>query len=268
MTRINCTFPIYVLPQDANWAVTLLKFVSEQFGFSVLREEKEFTINADHPDLFLYPRVVVDVEGQALGRTEPAKFLVTTWALRVNNDGTEIELKLRELRPSPLDAWFARLPVGTQKVIVWTIAAASLCVFTFSGLALAHYPEPLAFWAWVGRNIRDIVALGLLLLAWLPYFWAADRLENAPLVKRILFVLCLVVSIAAVVGWGVSVEALEPSASSEASIEYLNNLKCRAATLIPMIVSLIPWLLIIVKRLGLDVLALVLKAMKESLGTP
>jgi hypothetical protein len=268
MTQINCSFPIYVLPKDANWLVKCFKSVSEQFGFSLLKQEQKFTISTEHPDLFLRPRVAVDVEGPALGRTQPAKFVVTKWTLRVSDNATEIDLMLRELKPSPFDAWFASRSDGTRTAIAWTAAGALLGIFIFGAYALWNYPSPTAFWAWVGRNIRDIVALGLLLLFWLPYFWAAGRLENAPFAKDVLLYFCLVASMIAFVGWGFSVEPLPTSASTEDSIKYLDHLKSNARTLVPILASLSPWLLIIVKWLGLDVIASALAMVKDSQATP
>jgi hypothetical protein len=264
--RINCSFPIYVLPKDANWAVRLLKFVSEQFGLSVLRQERVFTINTAQPDLFLRPGTVIDVDNAALGRTSPGRFRVVSGTMRICAGHTEVDLKLRELRPKPLDAWFAARSPGTQKMIAWMAGGAVACILAFGAYAVLNYPSPQVFWAWVGRNIRDIVASGLLMLCWLPYWSTMDRLESAPLVKRALFVTCAVTSVIAFITWGFSVEALPANANAEAAIRYFDDLRSKAATYIPMIAGLIPWLLIIVDRLGLSVLGGILKAIKDNAG--
>jgi len=83
MIRINCSFPIYVLPKDANWAVKFLKSISEQLELSVLRDEQVFAIDTERPDLFLRPGSVVDVDGTTLGRTNPGKFRVLSVTMRI-----------------------------------------------------------------------------------------------------------------------------------------------------------------------------------------
>lgn len=266
MMRINCSFPIYVLPKDANWAVSLLKFISEQFGLSVLRNERAFTFDTERPDLYLRPGTIVDVDSDTLGRTPTGKFRVLGGTVSIRAGLTEVDLKLRELRPSPLDTWFAARSPDARKTIALTIGSMLACIFGFAAYAVLQYPSPEVFWAWVGRNIRGIVALGLLMLCWLPYWSTKDRLESAPLAKRVLFVTCTVTGIIAFISWGFSVQALAANADNTAAIKHLNDLGSKARTFFPMIAGLIPWLLIIVDRLGLGVFGSVLRAIKDNVA--
>jgi hypothetical protein len=255
--RVTCRFQEYKLPEKPSWLDRLLMPVSETWGLPGYRQDKSFTLTLEHPELFLVPKARFSVSGALAQRPEPVEFEIVKWTFRLEaEDRPEIDLAAREIKLSPLQRWFANSPDGKQYAIAVVAVLLPLMVAGFCALAIWNYPDPRGLWAWFGQHVRGIVGWSLFVLVLIGGLWAYAKTRKSAFTQNVLLFL-----------WGVSIwvvpliwlqVSLPPrpfSGNPDEYIQYLDFLRARFGTFALLLAGIVPWLTLLLKWLGWDLLA-------------
>ncbi len=252
-----CKFHEYALPTTPDWLDRRLMPVSETIGTSGYRLDKSFTLNLEHPELFLIPRLRFFVAGSMVQREKPVEFEVVRWTFRYESwNQSTIDLVVREVKLTPFERWFSSLPAGRQYFLAGAAVVLSLAIVGSGVYAIMHFPNPDWFWAWFGHHVRSIVGWGLFSLLLISDMWAAIRFSKSPFRQNVLlFVLSFSALVVPFVWLSVSSPPQPLSGSPVEYIQYVDYLRSRLSTLVLLLAGIIPWLALVLKWLGLDLLA-------------
>jgi len=253
---IDCRFARYALPVTAGWWKRFWFPVCEQLKLPCFRGEMAFSITTDSPEMFLDAGRPFTVHGPLLGGNEgndDVEILPLKWTVGYRDAGNvRIQMVAKELRSSPLNRWFARWSDTAQVTAAFLIVEAIALVIGFGIYVVLAYPEPAWFWGGVARNIRTTVGIGLPVLILAAGVWLQNQYEGEVFRQRLAFALTAFswpLAALAWLLWGA------PPMTTESYTEYLAALRSNAAAVSTIFVSLSPWLVIILKALGLDLLA-------------
>ena len=249
---INCRFDSYPWPPNANLIVETFLPVSEQFGWSWYRQECNFEIVTEHPEVFLSTDRSFSVQGELVNQAQDVKLIPLKWTVEYGDDhATQIKMLARELKLSPFDRWFGTISDAAKIGIGVVLVELTAAIIGLGAYAVFAYPNPDFFWAWVARNTTVIGAIGLPVMIIVGGMQLGKRYEGnfAPVLA-----FCLTVFLwpAVCAAW---VMYIAPPMTTEPYTKYLEDLRSNAGVGAAVFVSLSPWLVVILKALGLDLFA-------------
>ncbi len=165
-------------------------------------------------------------------------------------------LHLREVKSSALEIWFGKLSNDQQFAVAFASLAVPCLIIGLASWFISTYPEPIGFWAFIGRYIRPIITVSLILIFLYADFRLAYKFAKRPFLQMLLillmsFSLVLIPSF----WWYVSRPPQLFTGQAQEYIDYLNFLRSRLSTFIPIWLGVLPWLALILKSLGLDFFA-------------
>lgn len=257
--RVTCRFQEYSLPEKPSWGDPLLMAIAETWGLPGYREEKSFSLSLEHPELFLLPKAkfAVSPELAKVKRSEPVEFEIVKWTFRLEaEDRAEIDLLIREIKPSPLQRWFAGLPDGKQYAVATSVVLLPLAVAVFLALAIWSYPEPRGLWAWFGEHVRGIVGWSLFVLLFAGGIWVYAKTRKSAFTQSVfLFLWGVLIWVVPLIWLQVSRPSRPFSGNPDEYIQYLDFLRTRFSSFSLLLAGFVPWLTLLLKWLGWDLLA-------------
>lgn len=186
---------------------------------------------------------------------EPAERLyeVLDWSLVLHGDSeTELLIEVHEIRPSA----FSSLSEDQKVFLVTTSVVLTLGLTALLWFAIKYFPEPTAFWGFVGQYIRGSVALALAALGINLSWRFGGYARRATFAQRYLNFLSVMLGVLAACFWlWVSLRPAGMSGSPERNILYLEYLMARARTAWPLMAGVLPWLALGLEPLGFKVLS-------------
>jgi hypothetical protein len=250
---INCRFKRYALPSGACWLKRRLLPFCKQLGLPYLREEKVCQITTDYPEVFLNREQSFTIRGSTLGTGDDVELIPLKWTIGYDDaHRVQIQIRARELGRSPFDCWFAALPDVAQVGIAIIVVEIVALIFGLGSYVILAYPDPDWFWGWVARNIRATVGLGLPVLIIVAGTWLQNQYEGEVFLQRLAFAVTIFLWPFVALAWFLWAAA---PMTTESYAEYLGGLRSNAAVVATLFVGLSPWLVIILKALGLELLA-------------
>jgi hypothetical protein len=266
----QCQFYEYHLPNNPSWLDRLLMPVSETLGTPGYRQDKSLHLDLDHPELFLNPKAKFSVHSSLLGRIEPneVEFEVLKRKLRFTEDRKPvIVLSLREVKPKPIERWYAGLPDGWQYGLGATTVVLPLVIIGLIFIVVSQYPNPPWFWLWFAQQVRGIVGWSLFVQLFLLHIWLVFKLRKSEFTQNIfLFIGSLSIFLIPLIWLEVSLPPSELSGSLENTyVEYLNYLRKRLVNIILFFSGTVPWLTLLFKFFGLDLIASFFSLLDEKL---
>jgi len=250
---INCRFDSYQLPPNAGWIARGLLPVCEQFGLSCFRHECRFEIVTEHPEVFLSTDRTFTVQGSLVKKEKNVALIPLKWTVEYGDaHATQIIMLARELKRSPLDRGFRALPETIQVLIGFFLVASVASAIGFGAYVILAYPNPDFFWAWVARNTTEIGAVGLPAIIFVGGVKLSMPDKTRGLAQVLAFNLTIFLMPAVFVAW---VLWIAPPMTAEPYTKYLEDLRSNAGVGAAVFVSLSPWLVVVLKALGLDLFA-------------
>ncbi len=249
---INCRFDSYQLPNNAGWFRQRCLAVCEQFGLSCFRQECSFEIVTEHPEVFLSTERSFTIQGALVNQAQEVKLIPLKWAVEYgDNQATRINMIAGELKFSPFDRWFGTISHSSRVVIGIVLVELCALMIGFGAYAVLAYPDPDFFWAWVARNTTVIGAVGLPAIIIVGGIQLGKRYEGnfAPVLAFCLTIFLWPVVCAA---W---VLFIAPPMTTQSYTKYLEDLRANAGVGAAVFVSLSPWVVLVMKALGLDLFA-------------
>jgi hypothetical protein len=263
---IRCHYIEYIPPPNANWLDwTIITPLCETFGLPFSRQTRHVTITTEPQTPALNAGLELAIDAATLQRSQPARFRVSKLNYFVNNGMLETEAELIELKPPPIQRWYANLSDLARVAIAAATILSLFFLTAFAFYAVTNYPQPIDFWAWVGKNIRGglTMILGISFLSALV--WSnRGGIENS-WVQDIANLLFGTLAIGAPMGWWMASEPNQAmTGSPQVYIDYLNQLISQWQTLTPMLIGLLPWATMIFKWMGWDMVSSVMDTMGKS----
>jgi hypothetical protein len=262
---IRCHYIQYALPAKANWLDRNL-FVPffETFNIPLSRETRHFTLTTNTQTPVLSAGVELAVDAASLQRDEPARFRVSKLKYFVNKGVLETEAELIELKPAPIQRWYAKLNDAPRVAMAAATLLGLGLLSAFLFYAVTNYPQPIEFWAWVGQNIRVGMSIFLGLSFLSALVWSIRGGFDDSWVQDIAKLLFGTLFIGAPMGWWMASQPNQiMTGSPQVYIDYLNQLISQWQTLTPMLVGLLPWATMIFKWLGWDMFLSVIEVIKN-----
>jgi hypothetical protein len=218
-----------------------------------LREQKVCQITTDHPEVFLNKEQSFTIRGSTLESGEDVELIPLKWAVGYDDArSVQIQILAKELGRSPFDHWFAALPDVAQVGIAIFVVEIVALIIGLGIYVILAYPDPDWFWGWVARNIRMTVGWGLPVLIIIAGTWLQNQYEGEVFLQRLAFALTIFLWPFVALAW---LLWTAPPMTTESYAEYLAGLRSNAAAVATLFVGLSPWLVIILKALGLELLA-------------
>jgi hypothetical protein len=187
---------------------------------------------------------------------------VLDWSLEWGGE-TELVVEVHEVRKP----WFSKLsqdkqgPLVTMSVVLTLFAVAALFA------AIEFYPQPVAFWSFVGHYIRGVVGWGLVGLGFALSFRVGGDGRQSTFLQHYLNFLMVMLGVIAAFVW--SQAALRPagmSGSPEQDIRYLDYLMSRARTVWPLVAGTLPWFALGLEALGFGIVSKITSALGKRAG--
>ena len=172
----------------------------------------------------------------------------------MDGEQSEIDVLLREPKPSPFERWFASRTGDTQFLLVLLTLILPLTIIGVLFALLSNYPEPQGFWIWFGLHIRPLVGWSLFLLTLGATVWLQIRFRDSSFGSAFFSLLSGVLILAVPIVWSQVSLPTQPVTSGNA-IAYLDELRSRAAAFALLLTGIVPWITLFLKWLGLDLLS-------------
>jgi hypothetical protein len=250
---INCRFKRYVLLSDAGWLKRKLLPFCKQLGLPYMQVEEICHFTTDCPEVFLNGEQSFTIRGSKLGAGDDVELIPLKWSVGYDDAcRVKIQILAKELGRSPFDCWFADLPDTVQVGIAVLVVEIIAFLIGLGIYVIFAYPDPAWFWNWVARNIRTAVGWGLPVLIIIAGIWLQNQYEGKVFLQRLAFALTILLWPFVALAW---LLWAAPPMTTESYAEYLSGLRSNAAVVATLFVGLSPWLIIILKALGLELLA-------------
>ena len=250
---ISCRFYSYPMPPDPDLLTEIFLPVSEQFGWIFHREEFNCEIVTDHPEVFLSTDRSFIVKAEFVkNQKQDVKLIPLKWTVEYGGEQViRINMLARELKLSPFKHWFGNRPPGDQFGTAFLLVAVLALVIGFGAYVVLAYPNPDFFWEWVARNITLIGAICLPLIIIVGGIMLI-KYYKGHFARILAYCLMLFMWPLVCVVWLVWIA---PPMTTEPYTKYLEEVRSNAGVGAAVFVSMTPWLVVILKALGLNLFA-------------
>jgi hypothetical protein len=252
-TTLHCHLAEYTLPPKASLLDRLMLPIAETLGTAGYRHIHKFDVTSEG-SATLQKDSELTIDAATLQRpTKSAKFRVVVVEYKVQNHQLEIEVELKEIKPAPLQRWYAGLSDQTRVMVTYTSLTLFIGLVIFSTVVYTQYPEPLWFWGWVGQNIRGLVSASLFILFLAGLVWSNTKPDSW--LQDMTSGMFGLLAVGAPVGWMMASAPPAPMSAPQESIAYLNHLLSQWQTATPLLAGVVPWGAMLFKWLGWDMMA-------------
>lgn len=276
MLKVNLNYPEYILPQPTNWLLTLIFDISSSLGLKKYREEKSLSLSLEHPELFLVKGKIFSIDQSLLKQSTDqndlklpptVKFKISDWTYQVaENSEILVNVTVQEIKPNPAELLFRKLSGDNQYLLALMAFIIPIAVLLIIYLLLIDFPNPLLFWEAVDRNIRGIIMVSLFILMVIVFIWSQIKFRQSTIAQTYFGVALGTLMWTIPFLWAI-LSAPPPALANQSpeEVPYLRYLLRNATLFWLTLVGIIPWLTIILKYLGWDLLVSILnKAAEES----
>ncbi len=265
MQKIRINYSEYTLPENAGFSDKFLLPIAEHFELPGYKEEKEFVLEVEFPDLFLKKGEKFVAQKSLTGRNEDTQFIILNWNYKfLDEENSEIELSVKRDKPPVIESLFASLSPGWQDGLAFGTILLTVFIIFISSVSIIFYPEPLWLWEFIGKYIRGFVGWSLFGFMLLLLIWSQVKFEKSKIAQTFFGTLLgILIFLVPAIWLIVSIRPAEFVGVENGDILYLNYLQSRFSSGFMFFVGVVPWLTIFLKYFGWDLVVSLLSKIAE-----
>ena len=270
MQKLNFQFQEYKLSEkDKGFIDPPMMFIAELFGLPCYREDVNFSLMLEEPELLLDRKSEFYVSGSVIaGRENLTEFKIKRWTYGIDKKKEpEVTVYLDEVKPPPIERFFAGLSEDNKKFTVYFTIALVALIILFAFIAIWDYPSPLIFWDFIGTHIRWLIALMLFITTSVFVVWFYTKNKKSTLAREFIGAIGGVLIFAIPIAWGLV--SVPPQIGNEFEpIAYLDFLRSRFLSYILLLAGIVPWITIFLKYFGWDLAVSILSQSTKKEKSP